>query len=116
MANMSEMLSMNHASREHRKSKKKLDHLRIEHGENGGHIVEHHFEQMGGPYHEPEKHVFGKGEHHKMLAHVANTLELPEPKKEEDKQESKKTMRAEDDQENHDYDEEDGKGGTPAYA
>lgn len=79
---MSEAMEVNAASRR-AKTRKKLDHVRIEPAENGGHTVEHHFEHQDGPYREPEQHVFGKGEHEKMLAHVANALKLPEPAAEE---------------------------------
>lgn len=76
--NQSEVMDMNAKAREKR-TPKKLRRVSIEASKNGGHTVEHHFEHSGGPYHEPETHVFGKGEHEKMLAHVANALKLPEP-------------------------------------
>ena len=43
----------------------------LKHAENGGHIAEHHFENYE---HEPEPHVFGKDEGHKLLAHVAKHM------------------------------------------
>lgn len=62
-------------------SKTKLEHIRIEPSDNGGHMVtEHHVYvkpprgAMGGGYIEPTKSTFGKDEHHKMLAHVAHCL------------------------------------------
>lgn len=60
----------------HRRPSKalKLDHLQVHEAENGGHLVEHHFQHDGGQYHEPEQHVFAKGEGHKMLAHVAKHM------------------------------------------
>lgn len=82
---MHEVMEVNSKSQRAARSKKTLDHLRIKPAENGGHIVEHHFEHEG-HYHEPEPHVFGAGEHEKMLAHVANALKLPEPGAEEEKQ------------------------------
>jgi len=63
--------------------KSKLTRMEIEPAENGGHTVTHHLKAMpshsskmgmGMQYHEPEKHVFGEGEGHEMLAHVANHL------------------------------------------
>lgn len=63
--------------------------IEIEPAENGGHTVTHHFREtphhsakhgIGMAYTEPEHHVFGPDEGHEMLAHVANHLEIPEPK------------------------------------
>lgn len=59
-----------------------LDHLRVEEAENGGHVVEHHFEHNG-PYVEPEKHVFGKPEGKPklpdghVLHHIAKHMNIP---------------------------------------
>jgi hypothetical protein len=72
-------MDMNAKSRSMR-SDKTVRRISIESARNGGHIVEHHFNNSDGPYREPEQHVFSKGDHEKMLAHVANTLKLPEPK------------------------------------
>lgn len=65
-------------------AKPKFARIEIEPSENGGHTVTHHMKampmhsskhgMMPGAYHEPEKHVFGEGEGHEMLAHVANHL------------------------------------------
>lgn len=66
---------------------KKLRSIEIEPAENGGHTVTHRYREqpthsskngMGMAYVEPESHVFGPDEGHKMLAHVANHLEIPE--------------------------------------
>lgn len=76
--NQAEVMDVNARSRG--KSAKKLRRVTIEAAKNGGHTVEHHFDHSDGPYREPEQHVFGKGEHEKMLAHVANALKLPDPK------------------------------------
>lgn len=54
----------------HKKGPKKLDHIRVHKGENGGHMVEHHFEQAGPQYHEPEQHIFGKSEGAKLMSHI----------------------------------------------
>ena len=56
--------------------KKELDHLRVSEAENGGHVVEHYFASNGGSWHEPEPHVFGKGEGQAMLAHVAKHMNV----------------------------------------
>jgi hypothetical protein len=79
--NQVEVLDMNAKSRG-KQASKKIRRVSIEPAKNGGHTVEHHFEHTDGPYREPEQHVFGKGQHEKMLAHVANALKLPEPKDE----------------------------------
>ena len=50
--------------------KKELRSIEISKAENGGHIVEHRFENGDGPYHSPEQHVFGKDEGAKLTAHL----------------------------------------------
>ena len=84
MANYAEALDHNAAVRKGRNSKPVLDHLRIEEAENGGHVVEHHFESGTGAYHEPETHVFAKPASAKLqlpeghvLTHVAKHLGIP---------------------------------------
>lgn len=62
-------------------SKKELEHLRIHPSENGGHIVQHHFSSAE-RFHEPEHHVFAKGEGGKMLAHVGKMLGIPHSEEE----------------------------------
>lgn len=61
-----------------------LDHLRIEEAENGGHVVEHHFENKGPNYKEPETHVFAEPEGTKpklpdghVLHHIAKHMNIP---------------------------------------
>lgn len=67
----------------------RLKRMEIEPAENGGHTVTHHGKPkmtkdrnahsgMAMGYQEPERHVFGKGEGHEMLAHVANHLGIDE--------------------------------------
>jgi hypothetical protein len=53
------------------KPAKVLAHLRVSEAENGGHVVEHHFTSYE---HEPESHVFGKGQGAEMLAHVGKHM------------------------------------------
>lgn len=68
-----------------KKEHHEVSRIEIEPSENGGHTVTHHKKPkmsrdrgahsgMSMGYEEPEKHVFGKGEGHEMLAHVANHL------------------------------------------
>lgn len=49
---------------------KKLDHIRISKGANGGHVVEHHYASNGPSYNEPEKYAFGDDDGDEMIAHV----------------------------------------------
>ena len=70
---------------------KQLERIEIQPAENGGHVVTHHYARkpsgksqafyMG---EEPEKHVFGKGEHRELVAHVTSALHLPEAKEEQE--------------------------------
>lgn len=65
---------------------KEIRRVEIEPAENGGHTVTHHFKDAvkhgrhGDVSHfvEPERYVFGPNDGHKMLAHVANHLQIPE--------------------------------------
>lgn len=52
-----------------------LSHIRIEEGEKGGHLVEHHMEH-GMHYSEPEKHVFGKEHGKELIAHLVKVLHI----------------------------------------
>lgn len=61
--------------------KHEMDHMRITPAENGGHVVEHHFKMStkgkSGAFvehHEPESHVFGKGEGAQLLSHLKKHL------------------------------------------
>lgn len=62
--------------------------IEIEPDGQGGHMVHTHFREKPGkanepmPYTEPEKKVFGDGQGHDMLAHVANHLGIPEMEEE----------------------------------
>ena len=66
-------------------AKKEIRRIVIEPAENGGHTVTHEYKPMQREgkhgvqenYVEPEHHVFGADEGHKMLAHVANHLNIP---------------------------------------
>jgi hypothetical protein len=70
-----------------KRSYRKLHHVEIEHvkGENGGHIVTHHYHNdlSGGPFKRPEVHMFGKdgksstGEH--MFEHLGRHLKVSLP-------------------------------------
>lgn len=53
-------------SEKSRSPKKELDHVQIQEGENGGHVVTHHFKSYE---HKPEVHAFGP---------MKTVLELPQ--------------------------------------
>lgn len=71
MKNYSDALQANAIS--HRRNKAKLSHIQIHQAENGGHVVEHHFDHEGG-YREPQQHVFGEGDGKALMAHVAKHM------------------------------------------
>ena len=48
-----------------------LSHMEIKEGEDGGHIVSHHFEHYDHP---AEHYPFGEGEGREMLTHVAKHM------------------------------------------
>ena len=63
--------------------KRHIEHMRITPAENGGHTVRHEMKRkmthgrnsgMGYEYQEPEEHVFGAGEDHKMMNHIGKHL------------------------------------------
>lgn len=51
--------------------KKKLAEIAIKMAADGGHIVEHRFENNGMTYHPPKQYVFGGDEQAEMNAHLA---------------------------------------------
>jgi hypothetical protein len=65
---------------------KEIRSIRIEPADGGGHVVTHDYKMtqhegkhgLSESYVEPEHHVFGPGDGHAMLAHVANHLAIPE--------------------------------------
>lgn len=74
MANYAEAVTASHVAARGKGAAPKLSHLEVHHAENGGHIVEHHFEHGMGAYKEPEQHVFADGEGKKMLAHIGKHM------------------------------------------
>lgn len=80
-----EVMDANYRSRG---GKKSLRSITLSHAENGGHIAEHRYESAG-QYHEPEMHVFGKGEGKKLMAHIAEHMKIEhEPKAEAEQEET----------------------------
>ncbi len=82
---------MKEASSRHREGKKSLHHIRIHKAENGGHTIEHHYDESGiGAYHPPETHVFGPKDGDALLDHVKKHMAVKcEGAKEEGKEEAK---------------------------
>lgn len=72
---MAEQMTVSAPERE-RGSYKKLHHLEIEKvkGANGGHLVRHHFQSSDGFYHEPQTHLFGKGDGEQLISHLRQHL------------------------------------------
>ena len=50
---------------------KRLKHMVVKESENGGHIVEHHFEEDGMSYHKPKEYTYGPDEGDDCLSHIA---------------------------------------------
>jgi hypothetical protein len=71
---------MNHqktAKGESHKMPKKFSHLEAREGENGGHVMTHHFDNsMGGDYHKPEEHVFGAEEGDHAMEHFKSAMNI----------------------------------------
>ena len=72
-----EPMSMSAGAATRRKPPKELDHIRVHEGESGGHVIEHHFTHVE---HEPERHVFGEGQHKEAHDHIAKHMNMPMPK------------------------------------
>jgi hypothetical protein len=53
-----------------------LDHMRLSRGEDGGHVVEHHYAENGLAYHKPTTHVFGEDEGKELIAHLAKHAKI----------------------------------------
>jgi hypothetical protein len=70
--NFDSMMEANASVKPGKKAAPQLDHLRLIPAQAGGHVVEHHMKNSGpGAYHEPETHVFGKGDGKALMAHLA---------------------------------------------
>jgi hypothetical protein len=72
------MNQMKTARGERHSKPKVLHHIEVHKGENGGHLITHHFDNglPGEGYHEPEMHPFGKDEGTAALSHIATTMEI----------------------------------------
>jgi hypothetical protein len=66
---------------------KKLRHLLVKEGEDGGHVVEHHYHESGMVYHKPKEYAFGKDEGEDVMAHIAKHAHIRHASKAEEKAE-----------------------------
>lgn len=57
---------------------KVLDHIRVHEGEDGGHMVEHHYAEDGMVYHKPKQHFFGADEGKDMMDHIRKHMHVKE--------------------------------------
>lgn len=55
---------------------KKLHHLEIKEGEEGGHVVTHHYTDNGMSYHHPKEYAFGADEGDEMIDHVRKHMHV----------------------------------------
>jgi hypothetical protein len=63
-----------------RKPPKVLEHVRVYPGEEGGHIIEHHFSSYEHP---PERYPFGQNEGNEAVAHLAEHMKITHDMKSE---------------------------------
>ena len=71
------MADIRMASKKAEDKPNKVHELRIRKADNGGHIVDHMYENNGMNYKQPDQHVFGDGEGDKALAHVGDWMGVP---------------------------------------
>lgn len=69
--------------------KTRLRSIEVEMAKNGGHVVRHRFENNGPNYKEPEEYVFGDGQGHEALAHIAKHAGIESASEEKGEKESK---------------------------
>ena len=55
---------------------KRLSHLEVHMGEDGGHRIVHHYKDDGLAYHRPTEHLFGKDEGKEVMAHIAKIARI----------------------------------------
>jgi len=90
------MAEMKEAKAPEKRSYKKLHHVEIEpvKGENGGHVVTHHYHSDGMAYHKPETHIFGKEDGPELMAHLQKHLKIQGEAQAEEKAEPENEMEA----------------------
>jgi hypothetical protein len=55
---------------------KTLEQIRISEGEDGGHLVEHHYAEDGMTFHKPKQYTFGADEGKDLLDHVRKHMHV----------------------------------------
>lgn len=55
---------------------KKLDHIRLSEGEDGGHVAEHHYAEDGMMYHKPKTYAFGADEGKDLIDHIRKHMHV----------------------------------------
>jgi hypothetical protein len=70
---------------------KVISHLEISEGEEGGHVVRHHYAEDGMSYHKPKEYTFGKDEGSDLMDHLKRHMHIDadsKPKQEDRERES----------------------------
>ena len=55
---------------------KKLHHIEMREGEDGGHVVTHHYAEDGMVYHHPKEYAFGADEGEDVINHVRKHMHV----------------------------------------
>lgn len=55
---------------------KKLHHIEMKEGEEGGHVVTHHYTEDGMMYHKPKEYAFGADEGEDVISHVRKHMHV----------------------------------------
>lgn len=71
---LEQLMSTAHGALARKKPPKELDHIRVREGEDGGHVIEHHFMSSE---HKAEHHTFGPGQHVEAHKHIAKHMNMP---------------------------------------
>jgi len=88
------MAEIKMASRKIEEKPNKVHELRIRKSDNGGHIVDHVYENNGMNYKQPDQHVFGDGEGGEALTHVGKWMGVPNADMEKGEKEHKGKLKA----------------------
>jgi hypothetical protein len=53
---------------------KQLHHMEVHEGEDGGHLIVHHYHEDGIMHHMPKEFMFGREEGHEAMKHIAKHM------------------------------------------
>ena len=87
MNRKSQIAEMKMATRPEKEKPNKVHELRIRKADNGGHVVEHVYENNGMGYKAPDVHAFGDDQGGDALAHVGEWMGVPNAKEEKGEKE-----------------------------